>query len=151
MNLHIKKIALFVLGLIIIGLAYLFLQEEYSKTCFKDKCFLLQVAKTEKQREKGLSGRKKLDPNKGMIFVFDGSGKYVFWMKDTLIPLDIIWLDENFKVVDLREQIQPCNNNDCSTFTPIHEAKYVMELNACQAKNIDLKVGDQVKYKKGLW
>src|ERR1044072_2206464 len=63
------------------------------QVCFKNKCFNVEIASDEEQRIKGLQLRRLLDEDKGMLFVFPQEGLYPFWMKSTLIPLDIVWLD----------------------------------------------------------
>ncbi len=112
-----------------------------SQTCFNNHCYNLEIAKTPEARERGLMFRKNLDENSGMLFVFDQEGYYSFWMKDTLIPLDIIWLNEKGEVVFLSENVQPCQTDPCPLITPIHPAKFVLELNSGEIKNIGLKQG----------
>ncbi len=65
------------------------------QVCFKNKCFVVELAQTIAEQSRGLMFRDHLDSNKGMLFVFDSSAIYNFWMKNTEIPLDIIWLDKN--------------------------------------------------------
>jgi len=105
----------------------------------------VEIARTESEHKKGLSKRDKLDSDKGMLFVFNKPGIYTFWMKDTLIPLDIIWLAPSGveginKVVELTT-LQLQNNDDIPSYTPKNEADFVLELNA----NSGVKVGDEVK------
>src|SRR4030042_2848822 len=66
-----------------------------NQVCFKKHCFSVELAVTPEEREEGLMFRKNLDSDKGMLFIFEKEGKYGFWMKKTLIPLDIIWIDDN--------------------------------------------------------
>ncbi|HEV2613770.1 MAG TPA: DUF192 domain-containing protein [Gammaproteobacteria bacterium] len=77
--------------------------------------------------EQGLSGRKSLANNEGMLFVFPKEGFYPFWMKSMLFPIDIIWLDKNYKVVYVKENAQPCTQFDCPMITPDKPAQYVLE------------------------
>ena len=88
--------------------------------------------------------RKELDKNKGMLFIFDKEGIYPFWMKNTLIPLDIIWIDSNDKVVFISQNVQPCKNLICPSIFPTVKAKYVLEVNAGVCQEIGLKVGDEL-------
>lgn len=87
--------------------------------------------------------RKELSPDQGMFFVFEREGVYPFWMKNTLIPLDIIWLDKNLKIVFIKEGAQPCQTKDCPLFTPSQPAAFVLEINAGLAQKMGLKAGDQ--------
>lgn len=115
------------------------------KICVKNKCFEVEIAQTQKEKEAGLMNRKHLDPDKGMLFLFENDGVYNFWMKNTLIPLDIIWIDKNKKVVFIKENAMPCNLEDCETFHPTQKARYVLEINGGLAEKYGLKVGDEVE------
>jgi uncharacterized membrane protein (UPF0127 family) len=73
--------------------------------------------------------RTSLSSQSGMLFIFDHEAIYPFWMKNTLIPLDMIWLDKNKNVVDVITA-QPCSEDPCQIYTPKKESLYVLELNA---------------------
>ena len=73
--------------------------------------------------------RESLDEKSGMLFVFPEDGRYGFWMKNTLIPLDIIWIDNDQRVVDI-QTAQPCTAEPCPSYTPSGDARYVLEINA---------------------
>ncbi|MBD3210812.1 hypothetical protein GF318_05505 [Candidatus Micrarchaeota archaeon] len=90
----------------------------------------VEVADNLTTRAKGLMGRTSLGENEGMLFVFDRPDYYGFWMLNTTIPLDAIFLDENGTVVDVKE-MDPCGINvlNCSLYTPEKKAKYVIEVN----------------------
>ncbi len=113
--------------------------------CIKENCFNVEVATTQVQREKGLIYRKELGKDNGMLFVFDKEGNYPFWMKNTLIPLDIIWADSNSKVVFIASNVQPCKSLICPSVNPGVGAKYVLEINAGLCEEIGLKLGDELK------
>ena len=66
----------------------------------------VEVADTEATRQRGLMFRDTLAPNEGMLFVFDASGFYPFWMKNTLIPLDILWLEADGRVVSIAASVR---------------------------------------------
>ena len=106
----------------------------------------IEIAKTNEQKSAGLSGRKSLCPNCGMIFVFDQESIYPFWMKDTLIPLDMLWLDRKGKIVSIFTA-EPEPN------IPLYKLKlyqntlpalYVLELNASDSAKLKLAVGDNI-------
>ncbi len=89
--------------------------------------------------------REKLDLDKGMLFIFEEEGEYSFWMKNTLIPLDIIWINKAKEVVFISGNTQPCQEEySCSSINPGKNAKYVLEINAGIAEKIGLKVGDKI-------
>lgn len=108
----------------------------------------LEIAGTQQQRITGLSNRNELCSNCGMLFVFDSAAKYGFWMRDTLMPLDMIFLDENYAVVDVNQNAQPCGGGYCPLFYPEKNARYVLELNAGFAGTHDLNKGVVVDLKK---
>lgn len=105
----------------------------------------VEVADTDAKRTRGLSGHAPLKDGEGMIFIFDTAGKYSFWMKDMLFPIDIIWIGEDFSVVDITENAEP--NSYPNLFTPREEALYVLEVNAGFSNEKGLKIGDKVEFK----
>ncbi|MEA1937358.1 MAG: DUF192 domain-containing protein [Patescibacteria group bacterium] len=117
-----------------------------SEVCFGEKCFNVEIADTPETRAQGLMDRKHLNPDSGMLFLFDTEAEYSFWMKNTLIPLDIIWLDKNKKVVFVKHTAQPCETNPCETFGSSKKAKYILELNGGLAREIKLKEGDYLEF-----
>ena len=119
---------------------------ESDNVCIKDNCFEVEVVKTPKDRERGLMFRESLDNNAGMLFIFEQSGNYPFWMKNTLIPLDIIWIDEKKEVVFIGENIQPCIADPCPSYNPSALVLYVLEINAGKAEEIGLEVGDKLEF-----
>lgn len=121
-------------------------QNSFSFVCINKKCFSVQSAETEAEREKGLMNVEKLDKDKGIIFIFNKEGVYPFWMKNTLIPLDIIWI-KNDKVVFIEENAQPCKTFICPQINPKTLASYVLEINGGISKEMKFKIGDEVKIK----
>lgn len=103
-----------------------------------------EVADTDETRQQGLMYRESLAPGKGMLFMFTQSGFYPFWMKNTLIPLDMIWIDEGKKIVSIQQGAPPCPGDPCPTFPPTGKALYVLELAAGEAAKHHLKSGDAV-------
>ncbi|MEK7658652.1 MAG: DUF192 domain-containing protein [Patescibacteria group bacterium] len=156
-------IAIFV-SLIFYIVIFLFMPKNPSveikqKVCFKNYCFNIEVAKSKQELAFGLMFRKNLEKNNGMLFVFEKEGDYPFWMKNTLIPLDIIWIKENpsagastelsrmssGQVVFINENSQPCALKDCPSIDPGVNASYVLEISAGMAKKLGLKKGDELK------
>ncbi len=105
----------------------------------------LEVADTEPVRQRGLMFREHLAPNEGMIFVFPEPGYYPFWMKNTLIPLDMLWLDSKARVVSIARSVPPCKADPCPSYPPSGTASYVIEVVSGFARQHDLKVGDPLK------
>ena len=80
--------------------------------------FLVEVADTDHLREQGLMNRDHLADDRGMLFVFDREQIWAFWMKNTLIPLDVVWLDAEGYIVDVAEGMQPCEATPCPLYHP---------------------------------
>jgi len=116
-----------------------------SRVWFEDHCFYVEVVTTPQERARGLMFREQLDPDKGMLFIFDWEAVYPFWMKNTLIPLDIIWIDRDEEVVFISKDTQPCEQEPCPTINPYKKAKYVLEVCGGTADRIGLEVGDILK------
>jgi len=87
------------------------------------------------ERAKGLMFETSLDDGKGMLFVFDEENYHGIWMKNTLIPLDVVWINENMEIVDI-QTLQP---HDLKGHSPVKPARYVLEVNA---NTFDGQVGD---------
>jgi uncharacterized membrane protein (UPF0127 family) len=99
----------------------------------KSQSLSCEVVSTSKELAQGLMFRKSLDKNKGMLFIFPYKNNWSFWMKNTLIPLDIIWLDEKKEIIHLQKHALPCLYHwNCTHYTPPSscQAKYVIEVNA---------------------
>jgi uncharacterized protein len=103
-----------------------------------------EVVDTPPAIERGLMFRESLPPNQGMLFVFERTGVYPFWMKNTLIPLDIIWLDEDWRIVSIAASVPPCRADPCPTYPPAGPARYVVEVNAGFTRTHGIARGDRV-------
>jgi uncharacterized membrane protein (UPF0127 family) len=106
------------------------------------RSFLAEVAATPEARARGLMFRERLGPQEGMVFLFEGADIYPFWMKNTLIPLDILWLDSDGRVVHLERSVPPCKADPCPTVSPLRPASWVLEVAAGQADRLQL--GDRL-------
>ena len=102
------------------------LQIELSSCQIKN--FFVEIASTPETRTKGLMFRKNLPENKGMFFVFEKSEVLSFWMKNTLIPLDIIFLDRDKKIINIKKMALPCAKDPCPLFSSVAPAEYVLEI-----------------------
>lgn len=100
------------------------------------------VADNEAKRTKGLGGLVSIPADYGMFFIFDRSDYQNIWMKDMLFPIDIIWVDENNKIVHIEKNISPATYP--KIFTASVKARFVLELNAGMSSVYDLKVGDLI-------
>ena len=121
------------------------------RVCFGDACLRVELAATPAAREQGLMHRERLAPARGMLFVFPKEDFWPFWMKDTRIPLDILWLDANRKVVDMVEGARPfVPAQDAAqgppVFNPVFRSRYVLEANAGWARKNSVKIGDRARF-----
>ncbi len=150
-----------VIGFVLIGVVYVFLQRDRSTSSeiqkdftsvdvvINEKRFSLELADTPKKRRQGLMYRESLPEDGGMLFIFSRNGLHSFWMKSTLIPLDIIWLDEERRIVHIKENAQPCDSVVgalCNSVIPRKLSRYVIELNAGSVGELDLQVGDTISF-----
>jgi len=120
-------------------------KKDIATVCIKDACIQAEVVSASAEREKGLMFRESLAVDRGMLFIFEEEGLYSFWMKNMRFPLDIIWLDLNKKIVDIKENVPPCGES-CETLSPENKAKYVLEVNAGFAGRNKIKVGEVVRF-----
>jgi len=105
-----------------------------------------EIADTPASRSRGLMYRKNMAPDRGMLFLFSKADYWTFWMKNTRMPLDILWLDKNGKIVHLADHVPICNRTDnlCPRYRPGTMATQVLELRAGQADALKLTLGTQL-------
>ncbi len=106
----------------------------------------VEIAADDEMRAQGLMYRDRLDPGRGMLFVFPRDDVFSFWMKNTRIPLDMIWIDANRRVVGIKENVPPCRVPDCPSYGPGVIARYVLEVGGGEAAKRGLKVGESVQF-----
>lgn len=95
----------------------------------------------------GLMNRQHLAQNQGMLFIFGKEDYYSFWMKNTLIPLDIIWIDDSQKIVDIESSVPPCESPTCPSYKSDQRASYVLEIPAGSSQQFGLIIGQKVLFK----
>lgn len=105
--------------------------------------FDLIIADDEMERIKGLSGRESILANQVMLFVFPNIDFHGIWMKDMNFSIDIVWLDQNFRVSDLKQEISP--ETFPEVFKPKTKSRYVLEFPAETLKNLQINIGDEIK------
>ncbi len=131
--------ALGLLAVVVLVLPYVLLTPATARLRAGDQTYTLVIAATSSAQSRGLGGREKLPHNEGMLFVFDKPAAQCFWMKDMQFPIDIIWLDSAKTVTYIAPQVSPESypQEYCGDGT----TKYVIELNAGEAKRADIKTG----------
>jgi len=105
----------------------------------------VEVADTEAKREQGLMFRRSLSDDHGMIFLFDGEHQITMWMKNTYIPLDMIFIGNDWRIRHIASDAEPFSTDVISSMRP---ASRVLEIGAGQAKKLGVSVGDRVVLQK---
>ena len=106
----------------------------------------VRVADTSMTRSTGLIGRSHLDSNEGMLFLFETTEPHLMWMKNMLIPIDIVWLNESKEIVEMVQSISPCSIDPCAIYGPSFPSRYVLELKEGSANRFHLKKGMVLKF-----
>lgn len=104
----------------------------------------VEVPDDREEFARGLMFRKHLPWNAGMLFAFDDEGTRRFWMKNTLIPLDMVFFDSSSKIIDIKENVPPCKQEECPTYPSKEPAQYVLEVNAGFVQEKGIKIGDRL-------
>lgn len=110
----------------------------------QDKPFMAEIADTPEKQSKGLMFRQKIKDDYAMLFIFPEEDTRSFWMKNTLIALDIIYLNCDRQIVDMYLTVQPCCSDPCPSYTSKFPAKYVLEINGGLSEKLKLKIGDKI-------
>ena len=105
--------------------------------------FDVEIADSMDERARGLMFREHLDDTAGMLFVFDDETPRSFWMKNTLIPLDMIFINSNLTVVEVKANVLPCESDPCQSYRSL-PSMYVLEINANLAENKGIRVGSKL-------
>ena len=106
--------------------------------------FSVELATNDAGRERGLMARTTLAADHGMLFVFATSAQQAFWMKNTLIALDILYFNDARKLVSVQRDVSPCTADPCPLYPSAEAARYVLELPAGSARRLGLQRGDQM-------
>jgi len=104
----------------------------------------VEIADNFEERARGLMFREFLDENAGMLFVFEQEDYLSFWMKNTLIPLDMIFISEDFEIVDIKYAV-PCKQDPCVSYKTISPAKYVLEVNGNFTLQNNIEIGNKIQ------
>lgn len=105
----------------------------------------IEIADTEYETQTGLMYRDSMDPGHGMLFVFDSPALHAFYMKNTEIPLDIIFIDEDLRIATIHANANPLDEGSISSEVPV---QYVLEVNAGLSNTWGLQPGDRIRYNK---
>ncbi len=148
----------FLLKIIILSASFLFLgslfifrnqtesvpSEKKTQIQIKGVKIDVELAILPNKQARGLGGRNNLPGNQGMLFLYDTPAIYSFWMKDMEFPIDIVWIDENYRIVDITKNISP--DTFPQSFQPLKPVQYVLEVNAGFADRNNLIVNDVIDF-----
>jgi len=123
---------------------YTFSNEKIDVSIYnKNITFNVEVAKTIEERRTGLMYRKKLLNNKGMLFIFPRKKIIQLWMKNTYIPLDVIFISENKIIVDIKKNMEKLSETIVESKV---KSRYALEFNAGLINKLDIEIGDKVLF-----
>jgi len=106
----------------------------------------VELAADAELRAQGLMWRDHLPPDRGMLFLFNEDEEHGFWMKNTLIPLDMVWIDKDRRVVAVKYHVPPCKVTNCPSYPPGVPSRYVLEVAGGVAQAHGVKTGDQLSF-----
>jgi uncharacterized membrane protein (UPF0127 family) len=109
----------------------------------KGRRFIVEIADDDESRARGLMFRDSLAEDRGMLFVFEREQPLAFWMRNTRIPLDILYFDEDRRLVSI-STAPPCTTRQCPSYPSAAPARFTLELNAGVAKNLGVARGDEL-------
>ncbi len=113
--------------------------------------YVIEVADDDAERARGLMFRDTMGADQGMLFIHDRQQPQAYWMKNTKIPLDILYFDSGRKLVAQQRDVPPCSLGDaCPSYPSNAPARYVLELNAGEAARIKLEDGAELLFSPGI-
>lgn len=145
-----KDVLFLILGIsLVVWSFYAFLnkpaQEQYqSEATLKigEKLIKVGIADSDEERVRGLSGRASLETGRGLLFIFQEAAEQGFWMKDMRFPIDIIWIDEHWRVSGIEASVSPASYPEIFySETPV---RYVLELNSGEASRLGIDIGSKL-------
>lgn len=124
-------------------------KKENVQVTVRDLSVQAKIADEQNEQQKGLSKLSSLAIDQGMLFVFEQNKRHTFWMKDVEFAIDIIWIDESKKIVDIAQNVSPepgKSDKELTRYVPRADAKYVLEINAGLSSLHNLQIGDPVAF-----
>lgn len=124
-------------------------QKGYTTVSVRNLTISAKVVSKASDREKGLSGVDSMPLSQGMLFVFEKPGGYVFWMKNMKFALDMVWIDQNKKIIDMTFDVPPepgKSDDQLHRYQARGNSLYVLEINAGLARLNGLQIGDSVNF-----
>jgi uncharacterized membrane protein (UPF0127 family) len=119
---------------------------DHRPVCIRGVCFDAEIAVTAEERARGLMYRTVLAKDRGMFFVFPEEGLHRFWMKNTRIELDIIFIGADLRVVSISRRAHPCRKDPCDLYSPSGNVAYALEIAGGLADTYGFAAGDRVEF-----
>jgi uncharacterized membrane protein (UPF0127 family) len=126
--------------LVVVGCAACAIGPPYVK--LKGQRFKVEIVEDVERQALGLMFRRDMPENHGMLFIYPNEAPRSFWMKNTRIPLDIMYFSSELRLVSMAENAQPCRVEQCPGYPSAGPAQYVLELNAGKASELGVEAGD---------
>ncbi|MCX6565823.1 MAG: DUF192 domain-containing protein [Candidatus Aminicenantes bacterium] len=121
--------------------------DKFVKVYFPDgRSVTAELAISDAERAQGLMYREKIGADQGMLFCFPEEDYHAFWMKNTIIALDMLWLDKDRRIVHIEKNVPPCKEDPCPSYPPSRPGSYVLELGAGGADLYNLKLFDRLDF-----
>lgn len=150
---NMRRITIWIIlaGIAIAGIAAFFVSSQSTNAPLaqggpviriNDLAISVEIADSPDEWNRGLSGRAALPHDRGMLFIFPKPGIYPFWMPNMHFPIDIIWIGQDLRIVDITMNVPP--DSYPQRFSPRSPAQYVLEVHAGFAAHHNIKVGDSV-------
>lgn len=143
----LNKIFLIIIFLgILFGVFFLGTKSEFqfSQVILGEKILDLEVVSNSEDKIKGLSGREFLPEDRAMLFVFPKEDFHGIWMKEMNFPIDILWLDKDFVIMDIRNDVSP--ESFPKIFKPQTKSSYILEIKAGLSEKEEIKIGESLEF-----
>lgn len=143
MNYGLKILILSLFSLLILGCS---IPGQYVEIVTNENLYRLnvEIAETDEEKRQGLMFRESLDEDEGMLFIYDSEQELSFWMKNMLMPLDMLFINSDLEIIYIAENVPPCENSDCQSYSSPESCQYVLEINAGVSDKLNIKAGDRV-------
>jgi uncharacterized membrane protein (UPF0127 family) len=140
-----KKIFLIGLAFLVIATVIYYVRHPFGvKVEINNNVLYVDVAITNEEKELGLGNREYMESDHGMLFVYDHSEQYRYWMKNMRFPIDIIWIKDT-TIVDITKNIPTETTSQLKTYTPVVPINKVLEVNAGTCDQLGIRIGDTIR------
>lgn len=137
-------LAIIILAILAVIISIFYFRQEKNTIVIGDQKLLVEIAQTQEELTKGLSGRQALAENQGMLFIYNGYYLPNFWMKNMLFSIDIIWIKDDI-IVGIEKNIPlPSNGEELIHYRPKSFINYVLEVKAGFVDKYKIRIGDNV-------